>query len=112
MPAASAHKGRSSAEMNERRTRKKKNGSSDHCRARTYSPAACASAGSWPIASRIASLCHSTIQIGTETATAIHMPWRTVRRTSRTEWPLRPSSRAIIGAVAVVRPRPKIIVAK
>ena len=39
---------------------------------------------------------------------ASHRPCRTVRRTSRTEWRLRPSSVAIIGEVAIIRPRPKI----
>ena len=45
-------------------------------------------------------------------ATADHMPWRTVRRTSRTEWRLRPSSIAVSGAVAVTSPIPKIRKAK
>jgi hypothetical protein len=49
---------------------------------------------------------------GSETSTAIHRPCRTVRRTSRTEWRLRPSSVAIIGAVAFIRPSPKISGAK
>lgn len=39
---------------------------------------------------------------------ASHRPWRTVRRRSRTEWRRRPSSVAIIGEVASIRPRPKI----
>ena len=51
-------------------------------------------------------------QIGSERATAAQMPWRTLRRTSRTEWRLRPSSMAISGEVAVTRPMPKIRKAK
>ncbi len=111
-PVAIAHIGRSSADTKDRSTRKKKNGRIDHCRARMYSPAAAARRGSWPINNRTSSQCQSTTQIGTAITTAAHMAWRTVRRTSRTEWLLRPSSRAIIGADAVVMPSPKIIVAK
>jgi hypothetical protein len=55
---------------------------------------------------------HSTIQTGTEMATAAQSPCRTVRRTSRTEWRLRPSSLAISGAVAVTIPIPEIRNAK
>ena len=64
------------------------------------------------MASRIASPFQSSSQIGMAAATAIHSPCRTVRRTSRTEWPLRPSSVAIIGEAASIRPSPKIIGAK
>ena len=64
------------------------------------------------MASRIASLFHNRIQIGITARMAIHSPWRTVRRMSRTEWRRRPSSAAIIGEVASMRPRPKINGAK
>jgi hypothetical protein len=45
-------------------------------------------------------------------AMQLHRPWRTVRRTSRTEWRLAPISRATMGATAVTRPIPKIMKAK
>lgn len=54
----------------------------------------------------------STSQNGMVTTTDAQRPCRTVRRTSRTANRLRPSSRAIIGAVAPVRPMPKIMKAK
>ena len=60
------------------------------------------------MARRIASACQRKTQIGSDTMMAIHSPWRTVRRTSRTEWRLRPSSVAIIGETASIRPSPKI----
>jgi hypothetical protein len=46
------------------------------------------------------------------TATAIHNPWRTVLRRSRTECRILPRSLASIGDVAIISPRPKIIGAK
>jgi hypothetical protein len=61
------------------------------------------------MARRMASACQRNIQMGTDTMMAIHRPWRTVRRTSRTEWRRRPSSVAIIGETASIRPSPKII---
>ena len=79
---------------------------------RMYSPARAASAGSWPSASRIGSVYQRIAQTGTEIAMPLHRPWRTVRRTSRTEWRRAPISRAIIGATAVTSPMPKIMKAK
>ena len=64
------------------------------------------------MASRIHSPFQDTIQIGTATVMAAQKPWRTVRRTSRTEWLRRPSSSAIRGEVALIRPMPKIRKAK
>jgi hypothetical protein len=61
------------------------------------------------MAIRIVSACHRKNQIGIDTMMESHRPCRTVRRTSRTEWRLRPSSMAIIGEAAVIRPSPKIM---
>ena len=49
----------------------------------------------------------SARQPGTEISTALQKPWRTVRRTSRTELRRAPSARAAIGAVALTRPSAK-----
>lgn len=75
-------------------------------------PACSASAGSCPMASSTASPFQSRIQMGMEMSAESQKPWRTVRRTSRTEWRLRPSSAATIGEVASARPRPKMSGAK
>ena len=72
-------------------------------RARRYSPASAASSGGWR-SSRICSPCHSARQPGSEISTAVHSPWRTVSRTSRTA--LR-RARAAMGAVALTRPSAK-----
>ena len=64
------------------------------------------------MASRMASPCQSTSQDGIEMQIAAQKPWRTVRRTSRTECALRPRSVAISGAVALITPMPKIRMAK
>ena len=61
------------------------------------------------MATRIASPCHISAQSGIASMRAIHSPWRTVRRTSRTEWARRPSSKATMGETARSMPMPKII---
>ncbi|CUJ30193.1 Uncharacterised protein [Achromobacter sp. 2789STDY5608621] len=96
-----------SAATNERSTRNPRNGGMAQSRARRYWPAGAASSGGWRSNSRICSPYQSARQPGTDTSAAVHRPWRTVRRTSRTELRRAPSARAAIGAVALTRPSAK-----
>ena len=104
--------GRCRAEKKQRSTTAQSAGRNAHCSVRTKGADSAASAGSWPSRRRIASAFHSTTQTGIAIATEAHNPWRTVRRTSRTEWRLRPSSWAMSGAVALATPMAKIRKAK
>ena len=60
----------------------------------------------------IASACQRIAHIGMLTAIAVHIAWRKVRLTSRTEKRLRPTSLAISGAVAEAMPMPTMRKAK
>lgn len=55
---------------------------------------------------------HSARQPGTEISTALQKPWRTVRRTSRTELRRAPSACAAMGAVALTVPSAKNAIAE
>src|SRR5688500_5757561 len=64
------------------------------------------------MARRMRSPFHVASEIGTAIVAAAQKPWRTVRRTSRTAWRLRPSSSAARGEVAETSPIAKIRKAK
>ena len=63
-----------------------------------------ATAGCWPMATRIGSTLHMMAQAGRLIRTALQKPCRTVLRTSRTACRFWPSVMAIMGMVADTRP--------
>ena len=67
-------------------------------------PARAAMGACWPSASSIASPNWHTASPNSPQASDSHSAMRTERRTSRTAWRRRPSSAAISGATAPVRP--------